>query len=661
MRQLRRRALLTWQGTQRALQATLPWTTHLARQPGFYALACVLALRASGALQGLEWRALDYTLRWRPAEPTSDRVSILAIEQADVERLGEHPLPAEAIARAIEELQRYEPLVVGLSVLQRDIDTRSPVGSSNLAEVLASHSNVVAVEKVLPPLIEAPSSVPAERVGFVDILLDRDNHLRRILLGTPNPSGRGTYEFALSIRLAQAYLAPLGIELSAGRRNPAAMSFGDTEVPYLTPNFGGYRDVDDGGVQTLLNYRRSPQPFREFSLDDLQSERVDPDWIRDRVVIVGVTDPRYKNTVQTLAVRGLNATPGLIDGVEVQAHATEQLLAATLDGRPLLRSLPEGWEYVWIVGWGVLGAVLGRRHLHSSGAIARTLAYIGLANAVAIGASYGLLLWGGWWLPVVPAVAILTVNGIGLSSFAIFQHSRDLHMRVSERETVIDRTFNVIHNGPLQRLANLMRSARDRELPKDYLIDELSSLNRELRQLSEALELDLLGQDESLLLGSGAKLDLRLPVHELLYEVYSRTLEREFPGFATLRVKVRAFDPLDDSGIAVDRKRGLCQFLEEALCNVGKHACGATQLKAIGKQHEDGWYVLGIRDNGPGICSDRNGQGTKQILRLKADLNGTFKRESCQPKGTLCELSFPIRQRRPLWQLPRASPSVRPG
>jgi len=45
----------------------------------------------------------------------------------------------------------------------------------------------------------------------------------------------------------------------------------------------------------------------------------------------------------------------LIYGVEIEAHATSQIVNAVLNGRPLLHIWSEGWEYVWILAWGLVG------------------------------------------------------------------------------------------------------------------------------------------------------------------------------------------------------------------------------------------------------------------------------------------------------------------
>jgi len=79
--------------------------------------------------------------------------------------------------------------------------------------------------------------------------------------------------------------------------------------------------------------------------------------------------------------------------------------------------------------------------------------------------------------------------------------------------------------------------------------------------------------------------------------------------------------------------------LEEALCNVGKHAKGVKRIEAIGKQ-EQGLYTLSVRDNGPGLISDFESKGTRQLKNIAKRLGGNFKRESLSPKGTVCEITW---------------------
>ena len=117
-------------------------------------------------------------------------------------------------------------------------------------------------------------------------------------------------------------------------------------------------------------------------------------------------------------------------------------------------------------------------------------------------------------------------------------------------------------------------------------------------------------------------------------------MERKgFECFETLKVKVRDFDPIDEKYLNKKQKRGICLFLEEALCNVGKHAQGVKRVQASGA-YSANQYKLWVKDNGAGIQSYLENKGTKNSKALAKRLKGNFHRESITPRGTICELSW---------------------
>jgi nitrate/nitrite-specific signal transduction histidine kinase len=236
---------------------------------------------------------------------------------------------------------------------------------------------------------------------------------------------------------------------------------------------------------------------------------------------------------------------------------------------------------------------------------------------------------------------VLVLNGVGLTAF--YQYDRALRSKISDRQFIIDSTFDTIHNGPLQTLAKLLKNVREQDLPSNQLISELEHLNYELRAVYESMQRETLTQDNRLYLNSELELDLQAPIYELLYQVYTYTLERDLPCFKTLKIQIRTFDPIDNQYLSIEQKRGLCRFLEEALCNVGKHALGVTRL-SVTYTYKDGWYSLRITDNGVGICSDAEGRGTQQCRNLARQLRGKFERSPLSPKGTLCELTWPVKR-----------------
>jgi len=593
--------------------------------PGAIIIGLVTATRLTGILQWLEWKAFDQGLRLRPAEAVDERILIVGINEADIQRTGTYPIPDGTIAALLKKLQADQPAVIGLDIV-RDLPVQP--GHTALVEAF-KNQRVIAVEKVLPMTVKPPPMLPPDQIGFADALPDADGSLRRSLLGTSDL--QDNWHFSLTLRLAETYLATQHLTLENGLRDPEAMRFGSVELTRFQPNFGGYVRADAGGNQVLLNFRSGHQPFRIVSLQDVQSGKVDPSWIRGHIVLIGITAPSVKDVVNSSAI--VTDNPGQTYGVTVQAHAVSQIISAVLDQRPLLNAWAEGWEYAWIVVWGVLGICLGR--------VVRAPLWLMLSLAIAciilISISYGLLLLG-WWLPMVPALLVLLLNGAGLTAF--YRYDQDLRSRLQDRQRVIDYTFSTIHNGPLQTLAGVMRQMQSQELSSSQILVELQQLNRELRSVYDSVRQDALVQSQQFYLSYEHELNLQEPLHQVLYEVYSSGMERDLPCFKTLKVQLITFEPLDERYLSVEQKRALCRFLEEALCNVGKHAIDATRLE-VRCGCSQGRNLLQVTDNGSGPNPALpEGMGTQQAKRLAQQLQGKFVREGRSTGGTLCELSW---------------------
>lgn len=608
--------------------------------PGIVAIGLIVILRLSGALQSIEWVTFDSFLRLRPSEPIEERIVIVGIDEADIRRIGNYPIPDREIAKLLRTLQKYGPRVIGLDIV-RDIPVEP--GHDELVATFKDIKNLILLEKVIPISIKPPPDLPPEQIGFIDYLSDNDGKVRRAILGINRPENDKEYAFSLPLRLAETYLKAQGIKLSNGIRDREAMRFGLTELPRFFPYSGGYVGADDFGVQLLLNYRNGRERFRTLSLqdiNDIEAAKGNPDVLRDtfgdRIVLIGITAPSIKDFINTSAISNLQP-PGKIYGVEFHAHVASQIVSAVLDGRPVLKTWSQALEYLWIIAWGVLAIYLGRL----TQSPLKNLVYVAAASLGLVGISYAFII-GGWWIPVAPALLVLVINGAILNTFD--RYDQFLRYQIKIRQHSIERTFVTIHNGPLQTLANILRHVQDQDLEPNRLLEELKNLNWEIREVGEYLKLEALDRKESLRLGSGLILDLKIPIRDLLYEVYSHTLQRKFPSFKTLKVKAYSFEPIEEQYLSLEQKRELCQFLEESLCNVGKHAKKLTRLSATGKENK-GWYTLSIKDNGSSICSSSEGRGTKQCLNLAKKLKGKFKRTCLGEKGTLCELTWPITSR----------------
>lgn len=627
--------------------------------PGVMVIVAVMAARLTGALQFLELVAFDRFLLLRPPEPMDERIVIVGITEADIQRAKTYPIPDREIADLLKRLETYQPIAIGLDIV-RDIPVEP--GHAELTSVFRSSKNAIGVEIALPDrtgfTVAPPPALPPEQIGFADTVLDADGYQRRSLLGAHNPQQE--YRFSFALQLAKRYLETKGIKLSNGIRDRDAMRFGSIELTRVQPNSGGYVGADAGGNQILLNVRSGPKPFRVLSLSQIKSGKVNPDWIRDKIVLIGMMSFSAKDLASSGAIAGIN--PGRIYGVEMQAHATSQIVSAVLDRRPLLQVWGDGWETLWIAVWGLLGLSLGR-FLRSPWKILLGLL---IATISPIGICYGLILLG-WWVPVVPVFPILVLNGTGLMATLFYRHQQELRLRLEERQFVIEQTFNAIHSGPLQTLVGILRTAQEQDPPSPFL-PNLQRLNQELRAVYGSVQRDAIADEPHLRMGSAIELALQAPLHELLYKVYSSALEQELRYLKTLKFKIVQFDPLNTSHLRLEHKRGLCRFLEEALCNVGKHAIDATRLTVICTQEGDR-QVIRVADNGRGNLSEAeainaaetnndlettedvnpqlqpSGLGTQLANNLAKQLGGTFRRYPNQPRGMVCELTWSAKRR----------------
>lgn len=613
--------------------------------PGLSVVGFLMLARSTGLLQSQEWLVFDQLLRVRPNEAIDQRVVIVGIDEDDINYVGSYPIPDREIAKMLNILHTYKPRVIGLDLF-KDKDSNSD--RADFALALRKNANIIGVEVALNQKrtfnVKPPPELPAERVGFADVIVDPDGKLRRNLLASKTHTGK--LKYSLPLCLAQFYLREQGIVFHHGSRSYDPIEFGSSRLIRFLPNSGGYVGTDANGFQILLNFRSHPEPFRTLSLRDILTKKIDPNWIRDRVVIVGMTASSIKDRFTTSAVKRTLYTRDLgiensanqyqwIYGVEIHAHATSQIISNVLDGRPLLKVWPEFWEYLWILAWGLLGIILGLI-LQSP---AKTLLSLGLASIGLVGICY-ILLVVGWWIPLVPTLLSLASAGLTTSFF-----DRDLRTLLEQRSLTLKRCFQTIHNGPLQTLAVILRSLGEEDIETD-MRSQLEQVNRELRSIPDSLSQEMLSRNDSLYLEGNVVLDLQIPIAELLYHIYDNTLQRKFQGFETIQSFIPPnFEPLEECYLNADQKRSLYLFLQEALCNVGKHSQRATRLDVVCTRSASE-YCLQIIDNGVGILSKSNyqsgGGGTEQAQYLARKLRGKFQRFPHSPQGTVCELTWPV-------------------
>jgi PAS domain S-box-containing protein len=390
----------------------------------------VILLRLAGALQLLELVAFDQLFRLRSAESADPRIVIVTIDEADIKQLGRWPMSDRDLARLITALKQQQPRVIGL-----DLFRNLPVepGHQELVQVFASTPNLIGIQQVVKGADNdavAASPVLKERgqVSASDFVLDVDGKVRRDLLYLSGDDQQPI--LGLGTRLAFVYLEATGI--TPQPLSDRQFRLGKAVFTPFQPHDGGYNGEDAGGYQILSNFRNLPQGFHSISITDVLQGRMPPNFVResgdaplrDCIVLIGLTAESLTDRFYISYTTNPDTAPS---GVEIHAHVASQLLSVALDGQPLLQVWSEPVEWLWILSWSGMGAILGWR-LRSpwQTAIASVLA------SLALGGIVYLAFLAGWWLVIVPPLFALIGSAISSSSYLLWSNLNLSHQQLAD-------------------------------------------------------------------------------------------------------------------------------------------------------------------------------------------------------------------------------------
>jgi adenylate cyclase len=400
------------------------------------ATGLTIGLKQLGALEPAELKAYDTMIQLRPEADVDPRLLIVAITEEDL-RAENRSTPSDlAIAKALANLQQHQPQVIGLD-LYRDIPQQP--GTTALREQL-QNPNLITITKLgnsevdtIPP----PPGVPPERVSFNDLLVDPDGVIRRNLLYG------GDYA-SFSLTLALRYLAAQGITPQPSPFNADDLKLGKAIFVGLQPNSGGYQYNDAQGYQILLSYH-ARQVARQVTLAEVLDGKVNPEWIKGKVVLIGTTAVSSKDFFYT-PYSAATQVDHQMSGVEIHGQMVSQFLSAALSQRSLYWYLPEWGEWIWIVGWAVLGACLAWWIRHPLG--------LGLTNAgmlVLLGGSSFLFLLQEGWVPVVAPAIAFSLSAVTMVTYRA-QRSQRQHQIV----------MTLLGQNTSKEIANALWENRDR-------------------------------------------------------------------------------------------------------------------------------------------------------------------------------------------------------
>ncbi|MBW4684376.1 MAG: CHASE2 domain-containing protein [Komarekiella atlantica HA4396-MV6] len=392
---------------------------------------CVLVLRSIGLFQSLEFAALDQFFRLRPNEPPEQRITIVAIDEDSLSRVGSWPIPDSDIAKLLQKLNAYKPQAIGLDIY-RDLvvpnnDFAEKPVNKELLDAYKSMPNLIGIELLANDKnknsknknvgVAPPLGLNRNQVGFNNVVYDPDGKIRRSLLYWHVNEHQVHESFAL--KLALLYLKSQGITPTKAASNPEYLQLGKAIFTRFKPNDGAYVRADAGGYQILSNFPKPgcSSPSAEFcgypqvSMKDVLADEVEENLIKNRIVLIGSTAPSLQDFVFIPYSSRLMGTATPVSGIELQAYFISELISAAVKGRPLLEVCSDLVEDLWIFVWSYVGAVMTWRIRHPTTSFISILVSCSMLSLSAyLAFLYGL------WIPIIPPLFTFGISAIWMTS-----------------------------------------------------------------------------------------------------------------------------------------------------------------------------------------------------------------------------------------------------
>jgi adenylate cyclase len=360
------------------LNLSSEWPSNLARPAFVSALDESLPDSFKTARQLL----FDQFQRHYPRIPAAQPVTIVEIDEETLAAVGQWPWPRNRLAGLIDAIAALKPLAIGLDIYMPEPDQTSP---DRVADNLPRSAAALAAElRALPShdailaqsLRAAPTILGAAALDHAAFTTRTDLRSAPILVhGTDPLRSVQRFDFVLAslpeLQAAAHGQAMLSVALEQGvvRHIPLVMGLGEKLVPSLPMEMfrlatgSSAIDVfaDSSGVQAVgvadvlvptqpggdiwLHFASIRSTLgRYVSARDILQRKVDPERIRNKLVLIGLTGAGVTDMRTT-------ALGELVPGIEIQAQVIETIF----EGRFLRRPTWLKWaESAFIMAFGLL-------------------------------------------------------------------------------------------------------------------------------------------------------------------------------------------------------------------------------------------------------------------------------------------------------------------
>ncbi|MFZ9738396.1 MAG: slr1658 superfamily regulator [Prochlorotrichaceae cyanobacterium] len=477
-----------------------------------------------GLFRALEWAAQDQFFILKAEEPKDDRITIVTIDESDIQYVGRWPMPDGIFAQAIRNIKAQNPVAIGIDIY-RDLPVEP--GHQELEEVFSTTPNLIGIQKVVgnpinpPPILSENNQVAAN-----DLVLDPDGKARRGLVLLSTDSDENLLE-GFGVRMGLSYLEEQGVEFQEGEiswahqlrqridqfkdNRTAPGSLGHkffSTIAWLLPDprwiyqleqarliplsdrDGDYNADDMGGYQILLSYRNSSieKSFQSISLESVLKNEIPANFFSDRLVFMGSKAPSLNDNFPTPYNSTLQGSAAdLMPGVALHATVASQIISASLDGRPLLRTSPKLLNWLLILIWSGYSVSIGTLCVRQKWVL-RGIASLILASGIIIGVGY-IAFQSGWLVPIFTPLVAVTLAGITSMGSALWGNLKLSYKQLEEYAQTLEDKVR-------ERTAELESANEEISLLNDKLTDENQRMSAELGVAREMQQMILPKKEE---------------------------------------------------------------------------------------------------------------------------------------------------------------------
>lgn len=525
----------------------------------------IVGLRQLGALEGAELDAYDQLVRSRPESEPSDRLLVVGISEEDIRNYNQFPITDATLATLLKKLADYQPRVIGIDI-GRDV----PIGEGreDLIQVIEQNDNMVAacvMSSATEPGTPPAPGVPPERVGFADMQLDRDQVIRRTALVSfppfmePLPENPHLCQdpdnllYSLPFQLALSYLETEGIEEELTTPEEF-IKLDSTIFPPLEDQSGNYSYTGAFDYQIMINWS-GENAIDQVTLTDVLEGNIDPNLVKDRVVLIGYTASTANDDFAT-PFSAAAQDRVLMPGVVLHAQVVSQILSTVLEGRPLIWYWSQGSEILWIFLWSVVGGTLAWKIRRPWILIPVAL----VAGGVLYGISYAVFVQQAGWIPLVPPAI-----GLALTTFSVVIIDRYGQVVAKTVKKLLRINIEIDETKKDEEVAQITESDTFQDL--QYKADTLRRRRKITKSktssdtVTDRVELDWeevpeLGQYQQLLQRARVLRHRLNRVEEQRDEIEETDHSTNGSSGTMPTVKKQAFDPEDESYLSQLQSRG---------------------------------------------------------------------------------------------------------